>query len=461
MTARDKTRVFLAASPVEGEAPPAFGQDAASAPGKREIPKDYDFNPKALKPLSRMLLSMSIGLGHTLTAHREFARIKSSSISPDGMIGGRGYVLKVQDIRNRLHQASDLISGVIDSIHDEINAPHWKSKVGELGENDAEDISEFLEESKKVMDDPSGYADEALDEVEEANDGPDGTSNETKTEGDPRFNSGADAGSKLPDGGDVKFNEQPVKSPPKTASLESRVAKRFIEANSSLPVTTLPGPRVQHLDPGDVDQTGPEGSYNNLDPIDPKQPGLSTGLRETHDYPSEWENDFREAASYFGTSAIPDAATDSTPTEANDFGLGYGAHGQATEGQDLGGTTSQLPGGGGVRDYENPGPLQMNVENHRGSGSELPNDGEAPVARSDYYRGDKGNQFNSESQLPTGPQNGLTETGLYGPNVGFRWQDQSVENVKYDYTTHTQRRDPSDLREDQRDFFSYDRNNDG
>lgn len=490
MNAQKKVRKVLAASSGEGVPPSPFGQSDNSPPtgteaGKRNIPKDFEFNPKALKPLSRMLLSMSISLGHALTAHREFTKLKSSSISPDGLVGGRGYVLNVKDVRSKLQQACELISSVSDTIHDEINAPHWKSTLGELGKNDAEDISEFLDESRKVMDDPEGYADEDLDDVEEKNDGPDGTSNEEKATQDPRFNGPSeDIGSQTPGGGGgVSRETKPSeKVRPKTASIEERLAARWLAANSSIPVQTLPGPRVQHLDRGDSDQTGPGGSYNKEEPRPMgdewgQNQGVGSGK---YKYPSEWEGRLRAASdTVWGQSSVPDAATDSTPTEAEDFGLGWGAKGQgskgygtvAPDGKGVAGPTSGLPDDAGGGSPGGDTSLQMNVENHRNllacgcqGGSELPNDGEPPVARSDYYRGDKGNQFNvnlAESELPSGPQNGLSTDDLIGPNVADRWQDQAVPYVKWDQTTHNYRHDPQDLWDDQRDFYSYNRNNDG
>jgi hypothetical protein len=455
-----KVRVILAAAEDEDVAPkPPFAPDGAGQGGvdggKRNIPKDFEYNPKALKPLARMLLSMSISLGHALTAYREFTKLKSSNISPDGKVGGRGYVLAVKDVRAKLQNACELLSSVSDTIYDEINAPHWKPKIADLGKNDAEDITEFLEESKKIMGDPEGYAGEELDEVEEKNDGPGGTSNEDKATEDPRFSSPSPGNaSKLPGGGasEVEVRRENDKPRPKMA-------------NSSLPVNTLPGPRVDHLDRGE--QTGPWGSYNTEEPKPSADEwGRSEGVGTRYLYPS----DSRMSADFWGESALP---SDGTPSEANDFGLGYGAKGQASEGygtvapdgRGVVGPNSGLPDDPGGKLTDNVGDSTPYIErSHKTTfaaapwgSSKIPNDGEKPVARSDYYPDSRGNQFNvnfAESGLPGSPQNLLPTDLNVSPNVSDRVKDQAVPYVKWDSTTHN-------YRHDQQDFYSYDRTNDG
>lgn len=435
---------------------------------KRNIPKDFDYNPRALRPMARMLLSMSISLGHALTAYREFTKLKSSSISPDGKVGGRGYVLAVKDVRTKLQQACEMLSSVSDTIHDEINAPHWKPKIADLGRNEAEDISEFLEESKKILEDPEGFADEGLDEIEGENDGPEGTSDEEKVTKDPRFSTPPppppEEASGLPSGGspEVETRKEESKPRPKMASsLEASVMARFLLANSSIPVSTLPGPRVDHLDRGD--QTGPWGSYNTDEPKPVADEwGKDEGVGNSYAYPS----DFR-----MGESAIP---SDDTATEGNDFGLGYGAKGQASQGygvvapdgRGVFGPNSGLPDDPGGKLTDNIGDSTPYVEyNHKSllaaapwGMSELPNDGEKPVARSDYSQDSRGNQFdinhNAESGIPGSPQNSLPMGLNVSPNVSDRVTDQAVPYVKWDSSTHN-------YRHDQQDFYSYDRTSDG
>ena len=61
---------------------------------RRQIPEDHEFDKKAVKPIVKTLWAMSVALGHALTAHRSFSRLKSSSFSPDGLLGGHGCFLR-------------------------------------------------------------------------------------------------------------------------------------------------------------------------------------------------------------------------------------------------------------------------------------------------------------------------------------------------------------------------------
>ena len=99
-----------------GPPPPING------PTKRNIPANHQFDPKALKPMSKALWAASVFLGHALTAYRHFTRLKSTSVSPDGMLGGRGFVMNVRDVRAKLNEAVEALSAISDTLHDEIRS---------------------------------------------------------------------------------------------------------------------------------------------------------------------------------------------------------------------------------------------------------------------------------------------------------------------------------------------------
>ncbi len=307
--------------------PPAFkggggfpgGDDGGDdGGGKRNIPKDHPYDPKSLKPLAQALWAASVGMGHALTSYRFISRIKSSTISPDGMIGGRGYVMNVNDIRNKLHQACESLSTITDSLYDEINAPHWKPRLAELDESDAEDVERFVEESKAILENPEAESDEEVEEIEGKGDKDD------KKGGKPNAQEEA---SEMPGGKDIAPGMGDKTTTPYTHPTQQkqaqakRLALRVKQANSSLPVETLPGgPRIQHLDREDQDPN-PPSSYTNDDWGTPsvgrppgKEPG-GTGFNQN-----------------LGQSSVPDSSSEPTPTEAWDFGLGYGAKGQGAGG---------------------------------------------------------------------------------------------------------------------------------
>lgn len=361
---------------------------------KRAIPDGYSYDPRSIKPMAKMLWAMSVSLGHAMAAHKEFTKLKSGTVSPDGLIGGRGYVMSIKDMRKELYNACEGLSALSDTIHDEINAPHWKPKLAQLERDDVEDISQLVGDAERIMEDPEGEAEEDIEEAEEG---------KGKTKGKPwthpavsKKNKGKAKNSELPNGDDqetIPDNDKSKQSNPgtpmnqavKNASVgfartwaqEPAKGERFLvqdmkvgseadlnvelfeyerTANSSEPVQYLPGgPRVDHLDRGDN-----RGDYNDAEPSLPEGDQgvyVQSEPARQYDYPSDWENEFNKS----GTSAVPDSVTDPTPTQGFDYGLGDGdgndAHGQ--------GQNHEVKGpGGGVYSpsAELPGDVGGNVE---------------------------------------------------------------------------------------------------
>ena len=326
---------------------------------KRAIPKGYEYDPKAIKPLAKMLWAMSVSLGHAMTAHRQFTKMKSSTVSPDGLIGGRGYVMAVKDVRKALYDACEGLSAVSDTIHDEINAPHWKSQLARLEREDVDGVERLVGEAERILDNPEEGIDDAMEEAED--EGP-----QVELEEEP--------GSEIPDG-DGLVDARPAPKRDKQASAYS-----YRRANSSIPVDTLSGPRVQHLDRGDVDQTGPFGSYNSEEPRSMHDDWSKNdgGKGNEYDYVSEWDNDLSEKSA---TSMVPDSNTDSTPTQGYDFGIGYGegndAHGQGaggysnvdSDGKGVWGPHAEMPDdpGGATDDTENDSTPSIEISVSRSS----------------------------------------------------------------------------------------------
>ena len=452
---------------VAGEVPPQFQDSSPEMDNevgghlKRAIPSNFDYDPNALKPLAKVSFALGVALGHAMTAHREFTKLKSSTISPDGLIGGRGYVLSVKEVRKHLHDACEAISMVADTIHDEIHAPHWQPKLAELEKQDLESVERLVGEADKALDDPEAEVEEEIEETEHEGE-------RAELEG------GNPNGSEIPDGDDFPDSETT-----KTASINLRqfIRSRILQrkANSSVPTQTESGgPRVQHLDRGDVDQTGPFGSYNSEEPhsVD-DQWSKDDGVGSDYIYTSEWENDVSRKDA---TSAVPDSNTDPTRTEGYDFGLGYSegndAHGQGaggyanpeSDGKGVFGPSTQLPhdpAGKVKEDSSDDSTLMVELSVGRkvadrwtAMNSKLPTDEAPGVARSDYYQGNKPmNQFNvvrGESEMPgSGPKNDFKSDMDVQPGTGYRFEQGTQPYVKWDDDTHNMRPDVINQRDDE------------
>jgi hypothetical protein len=292
MGAREKTLQILTGHSKTAMFPPS--QNAPPPPGgpsKRNIPSTHDYDPKSLKAMSKALFACSTALGHTLTAYRQLNRLKSATVSPDGMLGGRGYVISVRNMRQKLFEACESLSSIADTIHDEIGAPHWQPKLALLDDNDQEDVERFVEESEEILENPEGEAHEKIEEIEEANDGKKSKKNKKKDAEDE------ERGSEMPGGGAAEDSEA---EPVRVKSAGERVAHRFLKTADS----SLPGggsvPRVTERGPATGD--GPWGSFNEDEspPADDWSADEGVSRRdeggEDYDFPGEHENEWPKTA---------------------------------------------------------------------------------------------------------------------------------------------------------------------
>jgi len=433
------------------------------APAKRDIPREHPFDPKALKPMSKALLASSTALGHALTAYRYLSRIKSATVSPDGRIGGRGYVMEIQAARQKLYDASEALSAVSDTLYDEIQAPHWKPKLAMLDDNDKEDVSRFVGEAQEVLENPEEEAEEQLEAIEKENDGK-GSKKKDKDEGAESSQlpgtapSAEDEPMPKADGPMVKeasvtaFEQlcDTVDEPnefvtarfvtkdelraigeqadpqmladvaARSKAMTERIMQRIREAD--MPAEVLPGgPRVDNRDPDGGD--GPWGSFNP--PEDGGSDGwaLEEGVRhpDEYDYPSEWDNDTSHKQ---GESVLPNQ--DDTPTEADDFGLGYGARNQGVEHAGEWGPHAELPGVPSQSSGDIAPTVDVSLNQRHSLESLLPGDTDEPVARMDYYEGEKGNLVQTavgwaQSVAPVDEDLSLVDTGYVHEDLQTPW----------------------------------------
>jgi len=141
------------------------GEWAFSSPGasERDIGGDFEFQPSAAKPLATALRSSLMALGHAQSAATTFTKIKSRNVSPDGNLGGKGYIQKITDIRRSFMNCVEALSAISDTLYDEISAPHWQPGP-DMGNREREEVEEIMEEAEEIREDPESWAEEQDDE---------------------------------------------------------------------------------------------------------------------------------------------------------------------------------------------------------------------------------------------------------------------------------------------------------
>jgi len=109
------------------------------------------FEPKLenLQSLISIETKLDICLKYLSQAMGEFIALKSVDVSHDGKLGGKGFVMEIPEMRERMYHCVESISSLIDTLYDETRAKHWdcfkqEQKSDESTENPEDKIAYLL-----------------------------------------------------------------------------------------------------------------------------------------------------------------------------------------------------------------------------------------------------------------------------------------------------------------------------
>lgn len=125
----------------------------------REGLENFKFNDAGVKQIAITYKTLAAAFMNLTQAVNAFAACKSSQISPDGKLGGRGYVKTIKEIREEFSVITNTMSGLIDTFHDEVNSPYWKKTTVE----DNPIVKEILSQADQMLD--------KAEEIEETKEG--------------------------------------------------------------------------------------------------------------------------------------------------------------------------------------------------------------------------------------------------------------------------------------------------
>jgi hypothetical protein len=130
-----------------------------TGPIRRDIRvEDFKWTPESLRELAKILWASQRAHSYAMAAFRLFSKIPSSQISPDGMLGGRGYIQNIKDMRNSIAQAAEVLSSFTDTVDDEINAPHWQA--ADVGD----EAAPIIDQTEEVAANPEQFVKEEFQE---------------------------------------------------------------------------------------------------------------------------------------------------------------------------------------------------------------------------------------------------------------------------------------------------------
>ena len=150
-------------------------QWAYATPGPSErILGDFNYSPKNMKPLAKTLRATLASLGHVLSAYHSFAKLKSARVSPDGAIGGKGFIQKISDMRRQFMNTVEALSALSDTLYDEVNAPHWAAISRQESPQAKQDVQDMIADVEQIKNDPEEWAEDQIED--EFDDEPDESS---------------------------------------------------------------------------------------------------------------------------------------------------------------------------------------------------------------------------------------------------------------------------------------------
>ncbi len=94
---------------------------------KRELDHIESYQDKtAVKYIVTMLNNLSEALGLMTGVQQVITGIKGHEISPDGKLGGKGYVMNVRKFKDIISETVNNLSDLTDTLSDELSNPRWE-----------------------------------------------------------------------------------------------------------------------------------------------------------------------------------------------------------------------------------------------------------------------------------------------------------------------------------------------
>jgi hypothetical protein len=305
-----------------------------TGPLRRDIRvQGFNWAPDSLRNLAKILWAVQRAHSYAASAHRIFSKMPSSEFSPDGLLGGRGYIQNIKDMRSSLSNAIEVMSSFADTVHDEINADHWSSSSGDPA------VEEIVDDANEVKANPEHYVEQefAEDVPEAAEDMDVSDMNPSSEDMNPVVESESDDDSDhfslLPTGGGAGDGFHQMSSPMRRYEDSiRRILLRRHEASArsaGLPTGETVLPRMDKRGPAE----GTEAGHYNVDDVwpsdDPTGSGFSQhdhlledGMRDgvVGDGPTDGdETIFKISARIANYSLLPGSANDKP---MNYYGLG-------------------------------------------------------------------------------------------------------------------------------------------
>lgn len=112
----------------------------------------FEYDPSKASVLKKALHNVNVSLGTLISAMKELSILRGSDVTPDGMLGGKGFVMPFKELKAKINTSITELSDVTDTLADELTNPKWglsdseRRKVKKENEIVEEKVEEVEEE---------------------------------------------------------------------------------------------------------------------------------------------------------------------------------------------------------------------------------------------------------------------------------------------------------------------------
>ena len=113
----------------------------------------FDYDPSKATVLKKALHNINVSLGTLISAMKDLSILRGSEITPDGKLGGRGFVMPFKELKLKITTSIADLSDVTDTLADELTNPKWglsdseKKKV----KKENEQVEDKVEEVEEIV----------------------------------------------------------------------------------------------------------------------------------------------------------------------------------------------------------------------------------------------------------------------------------------------------------------------
>ena len=142
--------------------------DKPKKPGEGRDLGGFEYDKTKAKVLKKALHNINVSLGTLISAMKDISMIRGSEITPDGKLGGKGFIMSFKEIKQTLNEAIGKLSDVTDTLADELTNPMWGlsptekkvvKKEQKLVDNEVSETEEII--NKEPTDNPENDVEDA------------------------------------------------------------------------------------------------------------------------------------------------------------------------------------------------------------------------------------------------------------------------------------------------------------